>query len=303
MNRDSMKPYVSILTSCYRGEIFLSDFLENLLSQDIFPNLELVIDLNEPTILELKIITDFGRKNPGVLNFSINESVVPMSVSLNNCVLRAKADFLCIWNVDDRRTNNSISSQFELIKNNDNINVVYGPFVVTSAYKSLTGELIDNKGVSITEFTRTMLLGPFFMFRKNLVKRIGYFDEQLLSAADFDFAIRLAFLGGLVSTQDLLGYFLDNRSGLSTKFDSIGPVERSIVQLRYGVIGLFNVIYIPYISNYVIPFIKFRNEWVPIDSLLTDYEKVKIREIARAPKSNNSIFRQVIALIRVRFLT
>lgn len=298
MNLDPSKPYVSILTSYYRGEKYLSDFLKNFESQDIFPNLELVIDLNEPSNLELEIINEFAYKFPGVLNFSINEFVVPMSVSLNNCILRSKADFLCIWNVDDRRTVNSISSQFELIRTTTDINVVYGPFVITGNYKSVSGKLVDNSGVPKTEFTRAMLLGPFFMFRKSMVSKISYFDEQLSSAADFDFAVRLAFFGGLASTQDVLGYFLDDKSGLSTKFDSVGPVERSVIQLRYGVIGLFNVIHIPYISNYVIPFIKFRSEWIPIDSIVKDYEAVKAREISRTPRSNNSIFRQALAILR-----
>lgn len=65
MNLDPSKPYVSILTSYYRGEKYLSDFLKNFESQDIFPNLELVIDLNEPSNLELEIINEFAYKFPG----------------------------------------------------------------------------------------------------------------------------------------------------------------------------------------------------------------------------------------------
>ena len=294
-------PSVSILTSYFKGEEFLLKFLDNLVSQDMFSKLELVLDINEPSISELKILKEFRSQFPGVLNLSINESVVPMSVSLNNCILRAKANYLCIWNIDDRRTTNSISSQYDLISNSEKINTVYGPYVITSDYKYDSGKLIDNSKNPDYQFTRSMLLGPFFMFRKSLIEKIGYFDEQFYSAADFDFAVRLAFIGGLKSTQNLLGYFLDNQSGLSTNKNSIGPIERSIIQLRYGIIGLFNVTYIPYIANYVIPKIKFRNEWIPIENIVQDYEKIKLREISRTPKSNNSLARQIIAIFRRLF--
>jgi len=291
-------PNVSILTSYYKGDKFLLKFLENVANQDMFPNCELVIDLNDPTDNELMILKNFELEHPGAVNMSINRTVVPMSVSLNNCIVRSKAEFACIWNIDDRRTNNSISSQYEIIKGSKNINAVYGPFITTSDYDSQNGKYIDNSKIPNLEFTRSMLMGPFFMFRKNIVEKINYFDEQFISAADFDFAVRLAFVGEVRSTQNLLGYFLDSQSGLSTKLDSVGPVERSVIQLRYGILGLFNVVHIPFISDYVIPQIKFRNEWIPVENTVENYKSIKFRELSRAPKSNNTFFRQSISLLR-----
>ncbi len=40
-----------------------------------------------------------------------------------------------------------------------------------------------------------MILGPFFMVRRTLLDKTGWFDEQLKSGADFDLAMRMARCG------------------------------------------------------------------------------------------------------------
>ena len=289
MRARNTKPAVSIITSYFRGERYLKGFLSNLESQDLFPNLQLVMDANEPTENEIKILTDFEKLHPGVLNLSINKVVVPMSVSLNNCLKRAESDYVCIWNVDDLRTNNSVSSQLFMLKTDSSISTVYGPFKIVSEYQQKDGRLVDNSNFEDSQFVRKMLLGPFFMFRKEITHKIGMFDEQFHSAADFDFAIRLALVGKCVSTNNLLGYFLDENLGLSTRENSIGPIERSVIQLRYGVLGMFNVTHLHGIHKYAISLLKSGEDWYPLSELIENYEDLGTKEIDKAPKMHRSL--------------
>ena len=79
-----------------------------------------------------------------------------------------------------------------------------------------------------------MILGPFFMFRKSALKKSGVFDEQLMSGADYDLALRLAFNGKGLHIQSNLGYYLNDGQGLSTGSRK-QPIERTVIELRYGV--------------------------------------------------------------------
>jgi GT2 family glycosyltransferase len=72
------------------------------------------------------------------------------------------------------------------------------------------------------------------MFRRRILEKIGYFDEQLLSGADFDFAMRLGSYGHGKHIDYNLGYYLNDRSGLSTKANSLQEIERTVVEIRYG---------------------------------------------------------------------
>ena len=79
-----------------------------------------------------------------------------------------------------------------------------------------------------------MILGPFFMFKKSVCNKIGFFDEQLKSSLDFDFAIRLAYHFSGKHLNKNLGYYLNEGKGLSTTKNSLQEIETNVIYLRYG---------------------------------------------------------------------
>ena len=73
------------------------------------------------------------------------------------------------------------------------------------------------------------------MFRKSLIKKSGLFDEQFTCGADYDLALRLVRNGEALFISDILGYYLNEGQGQSTKPNSKQPIERTVVELRYNV--------------------------------------------------------------------
>ena len=91
-----------------------------------------------------------------------------------------------------------------------------------------------------------MCIGPFFMFRKDILEVIGYFDEQFKSGGDYDFALRMSHNGlkiGMI--YGILGYYLDEQQGLSTRGDNVQPIERTMVEMRYGLQDKIDKKYVP----------------------------------------------------------
>jgi hypothetical protein len=135
-----------------------------------------------------------------------------------------------------------------------------------------------------------MKLGPFFMFKKKMVNKIGFFDEQLLSGADFDFAIRLAYTTKGVIIKKLLGYYLNEGKGASTKPSSLQPEESNFIHFRYG---LFNkvtkaIYYLPTLINYDHRNYFFFNKKYPIENYFKNYQKIIIKKIAKYQNENNN---------------
>ena len=73
------------------------------------------------------------------------------------------------------------------------------------------------------------------MFRKSAIEKAGVFDEQLVSGADYDLALRLAFNGKGMHIPNILGYYLNEGMGASTRPDSKQPLERTVIELRYDI--------------------------------------------------------------------
>ena len=222
---------VSTITPCYNMGRYIEGFLDNL-SKQTHKDLEIVLDHNDPTDAEVKLVEQYNEKYDNIFHIIV-EGVDPIGISMNRCIENASGDYLCIWNVDDLRTPDSIEVMAKALDDNPDVNFVYGNYYIVPSFGSINGQYVDETGKE--EYLKVgMILGPFFMFRKSALKKSGVFDEQLMSGADYDLALRLAFNGKGLHIPINLGYYLNDGQGLSTGSRK-QPIERTVIELRYGV--------------------------------------------------------------------
>ena len=88
------------------------------------------------------------------------------------------------------------------------------------------------------------------MFRRSILAKSGLFDEQLYSGADYDFAMRILSFGKSYYIHKNLGYFLDEGLGASTRPNSKQEIERTVVELRYGIRVINKNLIIPASKQY-----------------------------------------------------
>ena len=256
-------------------EKYLKKFLEELPKQLYFNNLEVVLDHNEPTEKELSWVKDFQEKYPGKLKHIIVNPVEPIGTSMNRCIKEASGDYLTIWNVDDLRTPDSILKQAFLLDTHPECGVANTNFLIVREFGSTHGQFVDHSQypANSKEFTRSMILGPFFMFRKSLLEKAGYFDEQLKSGADFDLAVRLAVHSPKIySTPGVGGYYLDEGKGASTNGDGRQPTERTVIELRYGISDKVEQQWVSKANSYKIQEICEYGKWRNIREVVPGYE-------------------------------
>ena len=279
------KPLVSTITPCFRMKQYLPKFLEELPKQTYFDKLEIVLDHNEPDEEEIRWVEEFNRKHPGKIKHIIVDKVDPIGTSMNRCIKEASGDLVAIWNVDDLRTPESVESQVRAIKEKDG-DIAMGDYrVVRSFGDTQGGYVVTHAHFPKSEYKRSMLLGPFVMFKKSICTKAGYFDEQLKSGADYDLSIRLAYNGTIVQADDMLGYYLNEGKGASTRPDSKQPLERTVIELRYGVFDKLDMSYIPLTINYSIPHIISFGQAHPVSDYVKDYTSIvqgNIKEIRKS---------------------
>jgi glycosyltransferase involved in cell wall biosynthesis len=285
-----MKPEISLITPCYKMEKYLNLFLKKLPEQTIFNKIELILDHSEPTKKEIKLVKDFQKKYPNRLKHVVNKKVISIGNAMNNCIKYSKGTYLAIWNVDDLRTNNSLELQYNILKKKKFLGFVFGNYKIVKNFGSENGTIVKHDKNSLTELKSSMKLGPFFMFKKKLIKKVGFFDEQLLSSADFDFAIRLAYLSKGTVVNKILGYYLNEGKGLSTRPSSLQAVESNFIHFRYGV---FNKVltanyYLPTLIRYDHRNYHFFNKRYPVESYFKNYNEMISKKINKYFEDNKS---------------
>jgi len=175
--------------------------------------------------------------------------------------------------------NASIFEKDDLINFNEksfnkhmNVNL-QAPAILTQNFKrflkSKKGNTIDESTRPPQDFMSGMLLGPFFMFRKKILQETGKFDEQFYSGNDYDLAMRLVRNGNYHCLNEILGYYLNEGKGLSTKSQSLQPLERTAIELRYN---------LPILDTSLI---KKASESYDIDNLYFDSKKTPLDTIAK----------------------
>lgn len=230
-------PDLSILVSVFHGEKYLASFFENLQAQTVFPRCEIILVLNEPSQNEKQITEEFALAQEHV-HVVLVEHVETLGASWNRAWQLSRAPYLSLWNVDDRRTSESLDRQVATLDQNEELVLCYGDYVSVDSYGEEKGELRRTPPYSPRYFRRAFAQGgAFWVFRRSAADKAGFFDEQFQVAADMDFSFRLASRGLLMGRVDtLLGYFTDEQRGLSTRDNARwSMIERCAIQLRYGV--------------------------------------------------------------------
>ena len=254
---------VSTITPCYNMGKYMRGFLENLSSQT-HDDLEIILDHNEPTDEEIMLVENHNKKYDNIFHIQV-EGVDPIGISMNRCIEFSSGDYLCIWNVDDLRTPDSIEVMAKALDDNPDIDFVYGNYHIVPQFGMTQGHYVDETGRE-DELTTGMILGPFFMFRKSIIEKTGVFDEQLVSGADYDLALRLAFNGKGLHLPTTLGYYLDEGLGASTNPNSKQPIERTVIEMRYD-IRILEPQLMPHTKEYDIENIIVDEEKIPVSNL------------------------------------
>ena len=254
---------VSTITPCYNMSKYMKGFLDNLSTQT-HKDLEIVLDHNDPSDEEVKLVEEYNEEYDNILHIKV-EGVDPIGTSMNRCIEYATGDYLCIWNVDDLRTPDSIEVMAKALDENPDVDFVYGNYVIVTNFGGTEGQYVDETGRE-DELTTGMILGPYFMFRKSILEKSGVFDEQLVQGADYDLALRLALNGKGLHLPINLGYYLNEGLGQSTKPNSKQPIERTVIELRYN-IRVLEPHLVPYTREY------------DVENIIVDEEKIAVSNL------------------------
>jgi glycosyltransferase involved in cell wall biosynthesis len=232
---------ISILTSLYNCEVFLSGYLDALAQIEGKEQVEVLLLHNAPQKKELEIL----EQHLPMFDF-VRHIIIPEREGLyktwNRGIRLAQGEYITVWNVDDVRFPDSILQQAEALDKNPDAVIAYGDIWVSNQYGVCGSKRTHSPRYNYNKkLLREYHISCFQMWRKSIHQSIGYYDEQMKCVADFDFQIRAAIHFPFVKTEEPLGiYLVDQPHKLSA--NGLQSMETNIIALRYGIYERLNLL-------------------------------------------------------------
>jgi glycosyltransferase involved in cell wall biosynthesis len=236
---DVNKPKVSIITSVYNGDQFISNFMEDITKQTIFDQCELImINANSPGNEE-NIIKRYMKIFPNIIYLKLGDDPGLYAV-WNMAIKMAKGEYIMNANLDDASKHNAIEVHAHELDQNPHIDLVYAGYLITNNPNETFEKNSAQRRcfLKLREFSiETMTActpGPRPMWRKSMHERFGYFDETFKLAGDLEMWLRAVSLGAKFKKIGRSSYhlFYDNPNGISKNL-AIEKKERIIINKRY----------------------------------------------------------------------
>lgn len=212
MGENLMQPKVSIITSIYNGDEYISQFLSTITTQTYFSKCELIlIDANSPQN-EKDTIAKYIKKFPNIIYRRL-ESDPGIYECWNIAIRMAKGEYITNANLDDIRLPVHIEKCVDILENNASADVVStSVFIISEKEKFKVSKLstydvwfehIPDVYFSRHLFEKTGEMGTDIksrniphccpVWRKNIHDKLGYFNEEKYKyAADWEFWLRAA---------------------------------------------------------------------------------------------------------------
>lgn len=227
----------SIFCPLFKGEKFVQGYIEDMLKQSIFSDVEFIfLDCASPEN-EKQYLLPLSEKYENVIYHRLDTDP-GLYAAWNICVKMCSAPIIGNWNIDDRKNVHSLEILLKVFDRNPNVDLVYGLTYVS---------LIANERYEDNDYSKiypcyrpsleTLLQNnsPHCMplWKKSLHDRFGYFDESYKTASDSDMWLRSCVGGAIIEmVNHPVGLYYHNPQGRSTNPQVLAEMVAEVVEMR-----------------------------------------------------------------------
>lgn len=212
---------ISIITSMFNGDEQIEGFLEDITSQSVFDDCELIIvDANSPGN-EKKVIEAYQTKFDNIIYKRLKKDP-GIYGCWNVAIEMASGEYITNANLDDRRSRQQIELFANELDNNLDVDLIYSHCYMTNTpNETFINNSSGGSVYPIAPFSREAMIkclpGCMPMWRKSMHDDAGLFDQLFSSAGDWEMWLRAVRRGSAFKMLDgVHGLYYNNPRGLST---------------------------------------------------------------------------------------
>jgi glycosyltransferase involved in cell wall biosynthesis len=218
MNYVAKNYLVSAIVSTYISEEFMRGCLEDLYSQTIADDTEIIVVDSASPQNERAIVSEFLNRHNNI-KYIRTENRETLYQAWNRGIKEASGIYITNANTDDRHRSDAFEIMAHTLDAHPDIALVYADQLYTAVPNETFQSTISIKRRVWQEYSYQVLRGHCLvsaqpMWRKSLHDRYGYFDESYASAGDWEFWLRVGRVEKFKKINKVLGLYYENPRGI-----------------------------------------------------------------------------------------
>ena len=194
---------MSVVMTVFNGEEYLNESLRSLLNQ-VMEDWDLVVVENGSSDSTAEILSKYTDPRIRVINLPENIGRTP---ALNVAVVNASAEYVAVLDADDLSHPLRLKQQIEFLDAHPDVGLVgsWAEFIdEVGLFVSLKKSPISHQEIVQAMATRNPIVHSTTMFRRDLMSRIGGYDETLVYAQDFGMLLEFARISRIAVIPEIL---------------------------------------------------------------------------------------------------
>ena len=235
-------PRVSIMTTFVDGERYIKGFLEHIVKQTIFEEIDLLIYDAGSIGAEAEIIESYKKLYPNIEHIR-NNVKIGSSEAFNLMIKQSQNEFIGMISIDDRPAP-YYAEKLRKYLMFSNVDLVYGDCVQTYTENDIIDEnFYTNNNLyehSLNDFSKENMIkslpGPMPMFRQSMIERSGGFNIDFKHVNDWELWLRCVRDGStFFKVHDRIGLYYFNSNGVTTSAENFNSKikEEALLFMEY----------------------------------------------------------------------
>ena len=181
-------PQISVIMSVYNGERYLRQAIESVLNQTL-PDFEFVIVNDASTDSSLQIMQSYDDGRIRIIN---NETNIGLTRSLNIAIEQARGELIARQDADDISLPNRLEEQLRFFEQHpETVLLGTGIYIIDEDGKR-RGKRILKDYPGRNEFQGNWFSHGSAMFRRDIVRGLGGYNELFKYSQDYELWLRIA---------------------------------------------------------------------------------------------------------------
>ena len=226
---DNSKFIVTAIVSAYNAGRFMAGCIEDLESQTIADQTEIIVIDSASEQNEGDIVRSFQKCYDNIRYLRTEERETVYG-AWNRGITMAGGEYITSANTDDRHRKDAFEQMVKVLDQSPGVALVYADVVKTCIENRTFDQCRPNDCLRWPDWDRRLLLqngcfiGPQPMWRRKVHDTFGSFNESLVSSGDYEFWLRISQLFDFHHIRRPLGLYLDR----------VDSVEHANSELKTG---------------------------------------------------------------------